>query len=260
MRVHRRERQTSYWQYMFIDNTGLYRDAGDMPHRSELHSTGSTDASPRQYVSPLRAEQAQRTRDLILDAFTALLDDRRADDITTREIAERAGVSAPTVYRHFPDRTALLEGLSGRIGARMGMPGPISTPAGADDIGPRIDAMFQQADDFAVEVRAEVLLNSDPRWYAAQTRRTSEAFLELVEQSFPELDARRHAQVAGLIRCLGSSHSWLRMREEFDVPGSDSGPVTRWAIENILAAVRRGELPDLPDDPTTNDSQEKDTP
>jgi AcrR family transcriptional regulator len=205
-----------------------------------------TDASPRRYRSPLRAEQAQRTRDLILDAFTELLADRRADDITTREVADRAGVSQPTVYRHFPDRTALLEGLSGRIGVLAGMPEGIPASGSVDDIGPRIEALFATSDDYSVEVRAEVLLNSDPRSYAAQTRRTSAEFLRLVADAFPELDDQRHAQVAGLLRCLGSSHSWLRLREEFGVPGLESGPMTRWAMELILAAVRRGDLPDLP--------------
>jgi AcrR family transcriptional regulator len=225
-------------------------------------SRATADGSPRHYSSPLRAEQAQRTRDLVLDAFTDLLEDRRADDITTREIGQRAGVSQPTVYRHFPDRTALLEGLSGRIGQKMGMPGPIPVSRTADDLGARIEAMFRGADDVAVEVRAEVLLNSDPRWYAEQTRRTSAAFQAAVADAFPELDGRRHAQIAGLLRCLGSSHSWLRMREEFGVPGTESGPMTRWAMELILAAVQRGELPDLPDlpAPTGSDTPQKDTP
>lgn len=217
------------------------------------------EESPRHYSSPLRAEQAQRTRDLILDAFTDLLEDRRADEITTREIAQRAGVSQPTVYRHFPDRTALLKGLSARIGTRMGMPAPVGVSPNADDLGAQIETMYRGADDVAVEVRAEVLLNSDPRWYAEQTRRTSAAFQVAVAEAFPDLDGHQHAQIAGLLRCLGSSHSWLRMREEFGVAGAESGPMTRWAMELILAAVRRGDLPDLPA-PSGSDSLRKDTP
>lgn len=71
--------------------------------------------SRRSYHSALREEQARLTRDRILDALTALLADRRADDITTQRIAERAGVSQPTVYRYLPDRTALLNGMTERI-------------------------------------------------------------------------------------------------------------------------------------------------
>ena len=67
------------------------------------------------YTSTLRQRQAAQTRELILDAVTSLLGDRRADEVTTRDLATAAGVSERTVYRHFPDRDALLEGLSQRL-------------------------------------------------------------------------------------------------------------------------------------------------
>ena len=65
---------------------------------------------PRPYSSPLRERQAQQTRELILDAVTELLENHRIDEVTTREIAQSAKVSERTVYRHFPDRDALLTG------------------------------------------------------------------------------------------------------------------------------------------------------
>jgi AcrR family transcriptional regulator len=204
-----------------------------------------TDEPPRTYRSPLRDEQARRTRNLILDALVELLADRRADDITTREIADRAGVSQPTVYRHFPDRTALLEGISARIGYLMGIPEGIPVVPSLDDVGPRIEAIFVASDEFAVEVRAEVLLNADPRRYSPETQRRTAELLDLVSTALPDLDERRHAHVASLLRCLGSSQSWLRMREEFGVPGVESGPLMRWAIDTLVAAVRNGELPEI---------------
>lgn len=202
-----------------------------------------TDEPTRPYNSPLREEQARKTRDLILDALVELLADRRADDITTREIAEWAGVSQPTVYRHFPDRTALLEGISARVAelAKEAAGGFASI----DEIGPRTEWLFVTSDEFAVEVRAEALLNADPRRYSADTQRHSAELLDVVAADCPELDGRRHVQVAGLLRCLGSSQSWLRLREEFGIHGVESGPLARWAIDTLIAAVRRGELPDL---------------
>jgi AcrR family transcriptional regulator len=197
------------------------------------------------YHSPLRDEQVRRTRDQILDALIELLTDRRADDITTRDIAERAGVSLPTVYRHFPDRTALLEGITARGNELV-----VESEGGfalesIDQFGQRIEWLFATADRYAVEMRAEALLNADPRRFSSDTRRHSEELLGLVAATFPNLDERRHAQLAGLLRCLASSQSWLRMREEFGVPGVESGPLLHWAADTLIRAVRNGELPEL---------------
>jgi AcrR family transcriptional regulator len=41
-----------------------------------------------------------------------LLKDREADDLGLREVARAAGVSATAVYRHFPDKDALLQALA----------------------------------------------------------------------------------------------------------------------------------------------------
>ena len=111
------------------------------------------------------------------------------------------------------------------------------------------------SDEFAVEVRAEALLNADPRRYSPETQRHSAELLDLVAAAFPELDERRHAHVAGLLRCLGSSQSWLRMREEFGVPGVESGPLVRWAIDTLIAAVRDGELPEIEPAPQPDGGQ-----
>ena len=206
-----------------------------------------SDESRRTYNSPLRDDQSHRTQGLILDAFTELLADRRADDITTREIAEGAGVSQPTVYRHFPDRDALLGGISARVADLMDAPDGLPAVATVDDFGPSIEVLFAASEEFPVEVRAEALLNADPRRYSPETRRHSEEVLELVAAAFPEIDDRRRAHLAGLLRCLGSSQSWLRMREEFDVPGTESGPLLRWAIDTLIREVRDGTLPEIPD-------------
>lgn len=208
-----------------------------------------TDDPRRPYHSPLREEQVRRTRDLILDALIELLADRRADDVTTREIAERAGVSQPTVYRHFPDRTALLEGITARGNELMVESEGGFAVESIDEIGPRVEWLFATSERFAVEMRAEALLNADPRRFTSDTRRHSEQLLDVVAAAFPDLDERQHVQFAGLLRCLGSSQSWLRMREEFGVPGGEAGPVLRWAIDTLIEAVRNGELPDVDPEP-----------
>lgn len=52
--------------------------------------------------------QVQRTRRLMLDAAARLLESDGPDAVTHLRIADEAGVSRATVYRHWPDRLDLI--------------------------------------------------------------------------------------------------------------------------------------------------------
>ena len=61
----------------------------------------------RKYVQRRRAESAQETRRRITDAAIELHTTIGPAATTVSAVAERAGVERVTVYRHFPDETAL---------------------------------------------------------------------------------------------------------------------------------------------------------
>ena len=201
----------------------------------------SPKRSSRPYTSTLRDRQVAQTRELILDAVTTLLGDRRADEVTTRDIAAAAGVSERTVYRHFPDRDALLEGLSQRLhldGAK-----PSFAVGSLDDIAPTSRHLMELLDDHFVTARAEAVFNADPRRFAADTQTNTRELRELLAKGVPELDEREQLRIAAVIRCLVSTQAWLRMREEFGVPGTESGPVVAWVIDTIIRELRAGNTP-----------------
>ena len=50
----------------------------------------------------------------ILDAAAGLIDEGGVDAVTTRVIADRAGVTAPSLYRFFADREQILDALVAR--------------------------------------------------------------------------------------------------------------------------------------------------
>jgi len=70
----------------------------------------STTGAPAQSGAqrPLRAD-AQRNYQRLVSAATAAFAEHGADDASLEEIARRAGVGIGTLYRHFPNRQALLE-------------------------------------------------------------------------------------------------------------------------------------------------------
>ena len=51
------------------------------------------------------------TRDRIIAALRDLVETRHPLDVTMAAVAERAGVSEPTLYRHFPNKRALFAAL-----------------------------------------------------------------------------------------------------------------------------------------------------
>jgi AcrR family transcriptional regulator len=69
------------------------------------------DVNPRRrrYHSPLRAEQAQRTRRSIVEAATRLFTAAGYANTSLRAVAESAGVAPETVYDVFGTKRALLE-------------------------------------------------------------------------------------------------------------------------------------------------------
>ncbi len=88
------------------------RDSRDTERAAELDSEHDArdsvrDAGPAACARPLRAD-ALRNRNALLtaarDAFT-----ERGSEASLEDIARRAGVGVGTLYRHFPNRQALVE-------------------------------------------------------------------------------------------------------------------------------------------------------
>jgi AcrR family transcriptional regulator len=71
-----------------------------------MQASGS--ATPRPEDRGMRAD-ARRNYEKLLTAAAETFAEHGADDVSLEEIAKRAGVGIGTLYRHFPNRQALLE-------------------------------------------------------------------------------------------------------------------------------------------------------
>ena len=76
-----------------------------------------------------RAEDEQRTRARIVDAAESMHAEVGPARATISAVAERAGVTRATVYRHFPDADALFLACAGQWLARQELPDPDSWTA-----------------------------------------------------------------------------------------------------------------------------------
>jgi AcrR family transcriptional regulator len=91
-------------------------------------------AKTRGYRKVKRADDEQRTRARIVDAAEAIHGTVGPARATISAIAELAGVTRATVYRHFPDDETLFLACSGQWLSRHSLPDPDAWAATADPL------------------------------------------------------------------------------------------------------------------------------
>jgi AcrR family transcriptional regulator len=193
----------------------------------------------RPYHSPLRDAQAAQTRQLILDTMIELLAGGQADNFSIRQLASEAGVSERTVYRYFPDRETLLDGLNGYLTSAMGTAVQEAELADLDQLVDFLPTVFESFDAMPEVTKAGILINPDPARVVPTQRRRTERMIDLARRTFPDLDDADVVRLGQLVRTVTSTYNWLRMREEFGLSGAESADLLGWALQCALDEVRR---------------------
>ncbi|HEX6700174.1 MAG TPA: helix-turn-helix domain-containing protein [Gaiellaceae bacterium] len=103
--------------------------------------------STRTYELKRRAERQEETRQRIVGAAVELHTTVGPARTSVAAIAERAGVTRPTVYAHFPDADALFRACSGHVRATVPPPDPTSWRS-IEDPGERLEAALRALYDY----------------------------------------------------------------------------------------------------------------
>lgn len=106
----------------------------------------------RAYRSQLRADQAEETRARILDATIRVMAGGAAS-VSIPAVAREAGVSVPTIYRHFGTKHALLHAIYPHLQRRAGLDDLIS-PRTVDEFHQMVRAMWGRLESLGDEARA----------------------------------------------------------------------------------------------------------
>ena len=190
----------------------------------------------RTYDNTLRRHQAEDTRRRILEAVCELLVESPAS-VQIPEIAARAGVSEPTVYRHFPNRDALLAAAAAFVSASMGAP---PAPPAAEDLpatSMAVAAYFERNARWIRAALAEPLLR--PLRQAGRQRRLDER-RRLLAPAVAHLspDDRRVALAA--IGAVARADTWDCLTRELGLSSEEAGRATAWVLQSLLDALARG--------------------
>src|SRR6187455_2079359 len=112
----------------------------------------------REYNSPARAQAKAETREKIVDAVVRVVLDDGIHAFTVQNVADKAGVSHRTVYRHFKTREELIGGLAASLDVKAEESSFTAFPVTIDDIinvvGPSFEAMGEVEEHFRAYVIA----------------------------------------------------------------------------------------------------------
>jgi AcrR family transcriptional regulator len=193
---------------------------------------------PREYNSPAREQAMAETREKILEAVVRVILDDGIHAFTIQAVADRAGVSHRTVYRHFATREALLTGLNEAVYATS-EPAGVAAPTDIAGLRALVRPLFAHFHTIRDAMRATVIAGVALGFQTPQQRQQLDLGRELLRAAYPGLGEQRLTEAAAMLRLLISRHSWHALSVEMQLPPEPIGNTVSWAVNTLLDALER---------------------
>ena len=197
-------------------------------------ASGTMDA-----YNQLRAAQAQTTRARILEATLSVMA-RGVATLSIPAVAREAGVSVPTVYRHFGTKRDLLAAVFPHVVRRAGLD-ELVPPRSIDELGNGVRALFERIDSAGDLARAA---SASPA--AEEVRRVDmparlEMSRRLADSIVPKLTPGDRDRIARLLTILISASALRVWRDHLGSTVEEAATDIEWVIEAAIAASTRSE-------------------
>jgi AcrR family transcriptional regulator len=186
----------------------------------------------RQYDNSGRREQAAETRDRIVAAGAELLRESSVRDwgrVTVRSVAERAGTSERTVYRHFGSEKGLRDAIMERHQDQAGI--DLST-VGIDDLADVAARVLRFVSVYPKQPEPPL----DPTLHETDARRRA-ALLRAVAESAPDRSPQEHLRAAAMIDLIWSISSYERLLNGWQMDDEEAIETVRWGIGLVVDAT-----------------------
>jgi AcrR family transcriptional regulator len=190
----------------------------------------------RAYESELRAEQTDATRRKILDALVRTMG-RGVAALSIPAVAREAGVSVPTVYRHFRSKAALVAALSGHLVGRTGLM-DMSILEGAD-LPTIVRELYRRNAGMDAELRAALAseLGREVRRRIMPERVT--LIRKTIAERLPGLAGDELDRFTRVLLILMSSATMRAYKDYLGLDASRAADDVAWVVEALQRTHRR---------------------
>ncbi|MDQ2677724.1 MAG: TetR/AcrR family transcriptional regulator [Actinomycetota bacterium] len=184
----------------------------------------------RSYDNSGRREQAAATKDRIVSAGADLLRESSVRDwrsVTVRSVAERAGTSERTIYRHFGSEKGLRDAIMERHERQAGID---LTTVGIDDLADVAARVLAFVSEYPPTPEPPL----DPTLHETDARRRA-ALLRAVAESAPGRTPDEHLRAAATIDLIWSISAYERLLGGWQLDSDAAIEAVRWGIGLVVA-------------------------
>jgi len=189
----------------------------------------------RPYRSQLRAQQAEETRTRILDAAVRVMADGFAS-VSIPAVAREAGVSVPTIYRHFATKRDLLAALYPHLVRRAGL-NELTPPRSMDELRDGVRALFDHLESFDDLARAAMASPASDEARRINMPDRIAMTRQLADSIVPKPSEVDRNRIARLLVILISSSALRMWRDHLGASVDEAADDVDWVVRAAIAAA-----------------------
>ena len=195
---------------------------------------------PKRYKSLKRSAQAAESRKRILKALIAQLNEQGLGSFSVPKVARRADISLRTIYRHFPNRAALLEALSTEVESHKLARDPgLSFPESPSQLIELPFKLYPYYDKNASLIKARYYSELGRELRALVTPERRKMFDKVLKELTSSLSKQQAQQINALFHLLIGNTAWLHFRETWGLNDIEAAEISSWASRLILSELMR---------------------
>jgi AcrR family transcriptional regulator len=196
------------------------------------------NARTRPYRSELRAEQAEATRSRIIDAAIRVMAGGIAT-LSIPDVAREAGVSVPTIYRHFGTKRDLVDAIYPHLARRAGI-GRIDAPRSVEEFREMVRNVFGRLESLGEVARAAMSSPASDEARRRQMPARQSLSRQFVATVMPLGSATDRERLSRVLLVLTSSSGMRMWRDQQGVSVDTAADDIHWLIRTVLSATERG--------------------
>ena len=200
--------------------------------------TRIANGTVRTYRSDLRAQQSEATRARILDAALRVMG-RGIASLSIPAVAREAGVSVPTIYRHFATKNDLFAALYPHVLRTAGL-GDVADPRSLDELRGAVRAIFDRLDSLDDLARAAVASPAAEEGRRAMMPDRLERIRRFSDSIEPKLRKVDRDRIARLLMILSSSSALRMWRDYLGSSVDQAADDVDWVVRAAIAAATSG--------------------